>query len=142
MAFLTTKTQGSVLDSENTEKKNKSKKEKVEDEENGEEGEKKEKQKDSPLARRLINPLTDKAGKKYNELSDFLQDKNASKLFLNILYPLNKNYLNAKDIAFLTTQKPLEQKQGKKPSGKQAKNEKEENNEEETESLSKKASGS
>jgi len=76
------------------------------------------------LARRLINPLTDKAGKKYNELSDFLQDKNASKLFLNILYPLNKNYLNAKDIAFLTTQKPLEQLQVKKPSGKLAKKKK------------------
>jgi len=64
---------------------------------------------DASLARRLVNPLTAKAGKPVNDLSELLKDKNASKLFLNLLSPLNPNYLNSKDIAYLTTQKKIEQ---------------------------------
>jgi len=64
------------------------------------------------LARRLVNPLTAKAGKPVNDLSELLRDKNASKIFLNLLHPLNKGYLNSKDIAYLTTQKKIEEVKG------------------------------
>jgi len=59
---------------------------------------------DPSLARRLINPLTSKAGKPVNDLSELLRDKNSCKIFLNLLSPLNKSYLNQKDLVYLISQ--------------------------------------
>jgi len=135
--LLMTKTSGSVLkknkdenEDENNEEKheefdenkkqqNKKKKGKGKNEEENQESSENPEHYDASLARRLKNPLTAKAAKPVNDLSELLKDKNASKIFLNLLSPLNKHYLNDKDFAYLISQSKIlkenEDETGKKP---------------------------